>query len=114
MHRRRLLHLAAAFAIAGIGAAAAAPTDDSRVQETTAALREADAVRPPATATLHGVVDSIDERNDAIRIRLSSGTIEPFKVQDGLLFNAVRFGDAVEVSVQAVAGARTIVRLHKE
>ena len=38
-------------------------------------------------------------------------TAEQFKVQDGLMFDAVRFGDAVEVLVQSVDGLRTIVSL---
>jgi len=35
-------------------------------------------------------------------------------VQDGLLFNAVRFGDPVEITVQDIAGAKTIVELKRE
>ncbi|MGY3585337.1 hypothetical protein ACVIGB_005608 [Bradyrhizobium sp. USDA 4341] len=90
------------------------PTDDSEPQQAVVALAEAATVQPPATQTLHGVVDSIDERNDTIRIRLSPDRTEPFKVQDGLLFNAVRFGDPVAFSVQSIAGFRTIVGLTKE
>jgi len=71
----------------------------------------ADELRSPPTETLHGVVESVDQRSDAIRLRLSSGTAEQFKVQDGLMFDAVRFGDAVEVLVQSVDGLRTIVSL---
>lgn len=36
------------------------------------------------------------------------------KVHDGLLFNAVRYGDQVEVTVENIDGARTIVGLIKE
>ena len=82
-------------------------------QQTVIAATQGVAVRPPATETLRGVVDSVDQRNDTIRIRLSAGTTEPFKVQDGLIFNSVRFGDAVAVSVQNIAGFRTIVGLSK-
>ena len=39
---------------------------------------------------------------------------EEFKVQDGLLFDSVRYGDRVEVTVENIAGARTIVGLAKE
>jgi hypothetical protein len=66
------------------------------------------------TETLRGIVDSVDQGNDTIRIRLSQTATEQFKVQDGLIFNAVRFGDPVRVSVQNISGFRTIVGLSKE
>ncbi|UGY19468.1 copper-binding protein [Bradyrhizobium septentrionale] len=94
--------------------ALAAPTEVSENQQAVVALAEAAAIHPPSTQTLRGVVDSIDERNDTIRIRLSPDRTEPFKVQDGLLFNAVRFGDPVAFSVQDISGFRTIVGLSKE
>jgi Cu/Ag efflux protein CusF len=65
----------------------------------------------PATATVRGVVDSIDEGSDTIKVRLSPDTIEKFRVQDGLIFDAVRYGDQVEMTVQTIAGAKTIVDL---
>jgi len=68
----------------------------------------------PATGTVRGVVDSFDEGSDTIKLRLSPETTQQFKVQDGLVFNAVRFGDQVEVSVQDIAGAKTIVGLKKQ
>jgi hypothetical protein len=114
MQTRRLSYLTMAFAIATIGAAAGAPTDDNGKRDAAAPLREAAAVRPPAIATLRGIVDSVDERSDTITIRLSPERTEPFKVQDGLLFNAVRFGDPVAFSVQTISGLRTIVGLSKE
>ena len=70
--------------------------------------------RPPATETLRGVVDSVDQGRNTIEIRLSQDREEFFQVQDGLIFDAVRFGDPVEISVQTISGARTIVRLLKE
>jgi hypothetical protein len=36
------------------------------------------------------------------------------KVRDGLLFNAVRHGDQVEVTVENIDGAKAIVGLIKE
>jgi hypothetical protein len=73
------------------------------------------AVAPkPAMETLRGVVDSVDERNDTIKIRLSPETVEQLRVQDGLIFNSVGYGDAVEVTVQNIAGSKTIVGLRKE
>ncbi|MCC8963089.1 hypothetical protein FNJ47_13400 [Bradyrhizobium sp. UFLA 03-164] len=94
--------------------ALAATTDGSEQQEAVVTLAEAAAVQPPATQTLRGVVDSVDERSDTIRVRLSPDRTEPFRVQDGLLFNAVRFGDPVTFSVQTISGFQTIVGLTKE
>jgi hypothetical protein len=73
-----------------------------------------DVAPKPAMETLHGVVDSVDERNDTIKIRLFTETVEHLRVQDGLLFNSVRFGDQVEVMVQNTARSKTIVGLRKE
>jgi hypothetical protein len=67
-----------------------------------------------ASETIRGVVDSIDEGTDTVKIRLSPETIEQLRVQDGLIFNAIRYGDQVEVTVQTIAGARTVVGLVKE
>jgi len=63
---------------------------------------------------MRGVVESIDEGSDTITLRLSPETTQQFRVQDGLLFNAVRFGDPVEITVQDIAGAKTIVELKRE
>ncbi|WP_244521939.1 hypothetical protein [Bradyrhizobium embrapense] len=95
------------------GATLATPADGGEQRETAIALQAA-AVDPPASETLRGVVDSVDERNDTLLIRLPAGRTEPFKVQDGLIFNAVRFGDPVEISVQAISGFPTIVGLTKQ
>ncbi|WP_407169959.1 hypothetical protein [Bradyrhizobium sp. ORS 111] len=94
--------------------ALAAAVDAGGNQDSVVALAQVATVSPPPTEKLHGIVDSVDERNDTIRIRLSPDKAEPFKVQDGLLFNAVRFGDPVEISVQDISGAPTIVGLSKE
>jgi Cu/Ag efflux protein CusF len=64
--------------------------------------------------TLRGVITGVDERSDRIGLRLPSDTIGEFKVQDGLIFNAVHNGDHVEITVEDVGGAKTIVRLKKE
>jgi hypothetical protein len=64
-----------------------------------------------AVETLRGVVASVDERNDSITLRLPSDVSTVLKVRDGLLFNAVRYGDQVEVRVENIDGARTIVGL---
>lgn len=76
-----------------------------------AATHDAAVLPKPATETVRGVVESFDEGKDVITLRLSSERVEQFRVQDGLVFNAIRFGDDVEVTVQDIAGARTIVGL---
>lgn len=68
----------------------------------------------PAIVPLRGVVESVDQGSDTINIRSSLGQIEQLRVQDALIFNAVRYGDKVEVSVQTIAGVKTIVSLNKE
>jgi hypothetical protein len=67
----------------------------------------------PATETVRGIVDSIDQRSDTIKLRLSPETIQQFRVQDGLVFDIVRFGDRIEVAVQDIEGAKTIVGLRR-
>jgi protein-tyrosine-phosphatase len=69
--------------------------------------------------TVRGMVAGTDEGRDRITLRVPNDDsedfrIEAFKVQDGLVFNAVRFGDQVEVTVENIDGARTIVALQKE
>jgi hypothetical protein len=64
--------------------------------------------------TLRGVVAAIDERNDLITVRLRSDSVTSLKVNDGLLFNALRYGDEIEVTVRNIDGARTIVGLMKQ
>jgi protein-tyrosine-phosphatase len=63
--------------------------------------------------TLLGVITAIDERNDRISVRLIPDNNSVFKVQDGLIFNAIRKGDRVEITVENVGGAKTIVGLKK-
>jgi protein-tyrosine-phosphatase len=71
----------------------------------------------PVNETFRGVVASVDERNDTISVRLQSsptGAAQDFKVQDGLVFDAVRFGDKVAFTAETLKGTRTITRLTKE
>jgi protein-tyrosine-phosphatase len=63
--------------------------------------------------TLQGVVTAIDERNDQVTIRLASDNNSEFRVQDGLVFNAIHHGDRVKITVETVGGVRTIVGLKK-
>jgi len=69
----------------------------------------------PVGETLRGVVASVNERNDSITVRLSpSGVDGDFRVQDGLVFDAVRYGDQIEFTVLVIDGAKTIVQIRKE
>jgi protein-tyrosine-phosphatase len=68
---------------------------------------------------VRGAVTATDEGSDQITLRLPNDDsedfrVEDFKVRDGLVFNAVRAGDRVEIAVQSINGARTIVALKKE
>jgi hypothetical protein len=95
------------------GVALSSPANDE--QETAAAITQGAAVASsPATESLHGIVNGVDQGNDTIEIRLSPDKAEWFRVQDGLVFNAVRYGDPVEITVQNITGAMTIVGLRKE
>jgi Cu/Ag efflux protein CusF len=110
-----VLHsLAAVFAVIAAGAAlpqpAAAATADQQI-----VARGADRVAAtPPTETLRGVIDSVDQGHDTLKVRLSTDTTQEFKVLDGLIFNSVRYGDPVELTVEKIGGERTIVGLRKE
>ena len=65
----------------------------------------------PSQEVLQGMITAVDQSNDRITVRLASGAIADFKVQDGLIFNAVRYGDQVEITVENIEGAKTIVGL---
>lgn len=76
-----------------------------------------------AQQSLTGSVTKVDEANGKIAIQQTqSGTVgtstggaaEDFKVQDGLLFNAVRPGDKVVFTVTDVGGVKTITKLEKQ
>ncbi|MDB5605920.1 MAG: hypothetical protein JWP25_2820 [Bradyrhizobium sp.] len=113
----RSIAIALAFALLpGEALSGPATVDKAHVkQETIGAIAQGTVVAPkPATETLRGIIDSVDQGNDTIKIRLSQDKTEQFKVQDALIFNAVRYGDQVEVTVQNIAGAKTIVGLSME
>jgi Cu/Ag efflux protein CusF len=75
-----------------------------------------------AQQAIKGVVTGIDEPAGTISIQqTASGTVgaggaatESYRVNDGLLFNAVHLGDKVAISVETINGAKTITRLDKE
>ena len=72
------------------------------------------AERSPPRETLQGVVTAVDERKDRITVRSTSNTAEEFRVQDGLVFDVVHNGNQVEITIENIDGAKTIVGLRKE
>jgi hypothetical protein len=77
-------------------------------------LAPALAIRTRPQETLRGVVAWVDQRNDRITVRLKALATVDLKVQDGLLFDSVRYGDEVELTVETIDGEKTIVGLRKE
>jgi hypothetical protein len=76
-----------------------------------------------AERTLRGVVVKVDGIIGIISVRqmhadasgaTSYGAPEQFKVQDGLLFDAVRLGDEVMFSASEMNGAMTITKLSEQ
>jgi Cu/Ag efflux protein CusF len=76
-----------------------------------------------AQQSLTGTITRLDEANGKIAIQQTqSGTVganpgaagEEFKVQDGLIFNAVQPGDKVVVTVTDVGGVKTVTKLEKQ
>lgn len=76
-----------------------------------------------AQQALTGSITKVDEANGKITIqKTQSGTVgtnaggaaEDFKVQDGLLFNAVQPGDKVRFTATEAGGVKTITKLEKQ
>jgi Cu/Ag efflux protein CusF len=76
-----------------------------------------------AERTIQGVVVKVDgisgimsvcEMHSSPAGAISYGMPEEFKVQDGLLFDAVRPGDEVVFSASEVNGAMTITKLSEQ
>ncbi len=63
--------------------------------------------------TLQGIITAIDERNDRVSVKLAAENSKDFRVQDGLIFNAIHNGDRVEITIENIGGAKTIVGLKK-
>jgi Cu/Ag efflux protein CusF len=76
-----------------------------------------------AQQALSGSITKVDEANGKITIQQTqSGTVganaagaaDEFKVQDGLVFNAVQAGDKVVFTAAEIGGVRTITKLQKQ
>jgi Cu/Ag efflux protein CusF len=109
-----LSSLTAAFAVIAAGAALPQPAAAAKAEQEVVGRDTRGVAATPATETLRGVIDSVDQGHDTLKVRLSSDTTEEFKVLDGLIFNAVRYGDPVELTVERIDGERTIIGLRKE
>ena len=57
---------------------------------------------------------SVREEHSGMAGAISYGMVEEFKVQDGLLFDAVRPGDEVVLSASEMNGATTITKLSEQ
>jgi Cu/Ag efflux protein CusF len=75
-----------------------------------------------AQEAMKGEIAAANEATGTISIKQNSGTVgsgstaaaTEFKVQDGLLFNAVKPGDKVTFTAEKVGGVMTIKKLTKE
>jgi Cu/Ag efflux protein CusF len=76
-----------------------------------------------AQQTQTGSITKVDEANGKITIQQSQGSTvgaaaggatEDFKVQDGLMFNALQPGDKVAFTAAEVGGVKTITKLEKQ
>ena len=74
-----------------------------------------------AQQSMRGVITKVDEPKGIISIQQSStvattsgAPVDDFKVQDGLMFNALQSGDKVQFTIETMNGAKTITKLTKE
>jgi Cu/Ag efflux protein CusF len=76
-----------------------------------------------AQQALTGSITKVDELNGKITIQQTqSGTVganaggatDDFKVQDGLLFNALQAGDKVVFTATEIGGVKTITKVQKQ
>jgi Cu/Ag efflux protein CusF len=76
-----------------------------------------------AQQSLTGTITKVDEPNGKVTIQQtqsgtvganSGGAAEDFKVQDGLMFNALKAGDRVVFTANETGGVKTITKLEKQ
>ena len=76
-----------------------------------------------AQQSMTGTISKVDEANGKIAIQQTQGgtvgastggVAEEFKVQDGLVFNAVKPGDKVAFTATETGGVKTITKLEKQ
>jgi Cu/Ag efflux protein CusF len=76
-----------------------------------------------AQQSLTGTITKVDEPNGKVTIQQSQsgtvgansgGTAEDFKVQDGLMFNALKAGDRVVFTASEIGGVKTVTKIEKQ
>jgi len=76
-----------------------------------------------AQQSLTGTITRVDEPNGKVTIQQTqsgtvgastAGAVDDFKVQDGLMFNALRAGDKVVFTATEAGGVKTITKLEKQ
>jgi len=63
---------------------------------------------------LQGQIAAADEQAGTVTIKQQDGKTESYRMKDGLLFNAVKPGDAVRFTVQTENGQAVIIKLERE
>lgn len=74
-----------------------------------------------AQQSMTGTISKVDEANGKVAIQQTQGgtvgasaAAQEFKVQDGLVFNAIKPGDKVTFTVTDSGGVKTITKLDKQ
>jgi Cu/Ag efflux protein CusF len=76
-----------------------------------------------AQQSLTGTITKVDEPNGKVTIQQtqsgtvganSGGATEDFKVQDGLMFNALKAGDRVVFTANETGGVKTLTKIEKQ
>jgi Cu/Ag efflux protein CusF len=76
-----------------------------------------------AQQSLTGTITRVDEPNGKVTIQQTQsgtvgantgGAVDDFKVQDGLMFNALQAGDKVVFTATEAGGVKTITKLEKQ
>lgn len=104
MKHRFLRGLISSIAL-GVAVQAQAAAIDGQIGETSVAVP----IVPLREETIRGTIASVDQRNDKATLRLPSDESLDLKVGDGLLFDALRYGDDVQVTVRTVGKSKEIV-----
>lgn len=76
-----------------------------------------------AQQSLTGTITRVDEPNGKVTIQQtqsgtvganSGGAADDFKVQDGLMFNALKAGDRVVFTADEIGGVKTVTKIEKQ
>jgi Uncharacterized conserved protein len=76
-----------------------------------------------AQQSVPGTITKVDEPNGKVTIQQtqsgtvganSGGAADDFKVQDGLMFNALKAGDKVVFTASEIGGVKTVTKIEKQ